>query len=71
MLFIDEKVEDVGPLEADKSDIREDPYTLPDKFKWDCLDLDDDKQVIARVDDVYRDLERRVSYFSLPCSVKL
>lgn len=45
MVSIDEKVEDIGPLEADKSDIREDPYTLPGKFKWDCLDLDDDKQV--------------------------
>ena len=45
MLFIDERVEDIGPLEADKSEIREDPYSLPGKFKWDCLELDDDDQV--------------------------
>ena len=45
MLLIDERVEDIGPLEADKSEIREDPYSLPGKFKWDCLDLDDDDQV--------------------------
>lgn len=45
VLSTDEKVEDVGPLEADKSEIREDPYTLPNKFKWDCLDLDNDQQV--------------------------
>ena len=44
----DEKVEDVGPLEADKSEIREDPYSLPNKFKWDCLDLDNDQQVYDR-----------------------
>ena len=47
MLFdvADETVDDVGPVEPDKSEIREDPYSLPDKFKWDSLNLDDDKQV--------------------------
>ena len=39
-------MDDIGPLEADKSEIREDPYTLPGKFKWDCLDLDNDDQVM-------------------------
>ncbi|XP_065896529.1 glycylpeptide N-tetradecanoyltransferase 2-like [Dysidea avara] len=42
---LDETVDDVGPVEPDKSEIREDPYSLPDKFKWDSLNLDDDKQL--------------------------
>ena len=45
----DETVDDVGPVEPDKSEIREDPYSLPDKFKWDSLNLDDDKQVSSNL----------------------
>lgn len=44
LLFIDEKVIDVGPIETDKI-IRTDPYSLPPQFFWDNLDLCDSTQV--------------------------
>lgn len=39
----DEKIEQNEPIEADKqiSDIRADPYALPDGFKWEALNLND------------------------------
>lgn len=39
--FTDEDVQDFGPIEEDKStsEIRQDPYSLPDGFVWDTLDI--------------------------------
>ncbi|XP_065838154.1 glycylpeptide N-tetradecanoyltransferase 2-like [Oscarella lobularis] len=36
----EEKVTANEAIEADKEEIRPDPYTLPDTFEWDTLDLD-------------------------------
>ena len=41
----EDKVEESGPLEPDKSEVREEPYSLSDKFIWDELDLNDDAQI--------------------------
>lgn len=30
-----------GPVEPDKDNIRQEPYTLPPGFTWDALDLGD------------------------------
>lgn len=30
-----------GPVEPDKDNIRQEPYTLPQGFTWDALDLGD------------------------------
>ncbi|XP_076361396.1 glycylpeptide N-tetradecanoyltransferase 2-like isoform X1 [Tachypleus tridentatus] len=40
---IDEKVVDFGPIESPKNedDIRKTPYSLPQGFKWDTLDITD------------------------------
>lgn len=34
----------VGPLEPAKEDIKQDPYTLPEGFIWDTVDVLDDEQ---------------------------
>ena len=44
-LSTEEKVDDIGPLEADKGDIRSDPLSLPEHSTWDDIDLLDDAQV--------------------------
>lgn len=41
----EERVEEVGPVEPDKTDVREEPYSLSDKFTWDELDLSDETQI--------------------------
>lgn len=40
---IDEKITANEPIEADKemSEIRDEPYSLPDGFQWDTLNLDE------------------------------
>lgn len=53
----DEKVTDVGVLEADKEYVREDPLSLPDKFSWDDINLSDSAQVPALI---------RTNYHLLP-----
>ncbi|XP_039270658.2 glycylpeptide N-tetradecanoyltransferase 2-like [Styela clava] len=42
---LDEKVEEVGKIEADKDKIKEDSYTLPAGFEWDTLDLKNSAQL--------------------------
>jgi len=37
--FLDEVVTSHGPIEADKDAIRQEPYSLPQGFMWDTLDL--------------------------------
>ena len=59
----DEKVTDVGALEADKEFVREDPLSLPDKFSWDDINLSDSAQVPAFICTDYRPLS--LLYFSL------
>ena len=59
----DEKVTDVGALEADKEFVREDPLSLPDKFSWDDINLSDSAQVPAFICTNYRPLP--LLYFSL------
>ena len=44
----EEKVQEMGPLEPDRGEIREEPYSLPDKFMWDEVDLLDGSQVRGR-----------------------
>lgn len=39
--FSDEKIVCNEPIEADKADIRAEPYSLPAGFQWDTLALDD------------------------------
>ena len=43
----DEKADGNEPLEGDKavSEVRAEPYSLPEGFKWDTLNLDDPEQV--------------------------
>ena len=41
-----EKVTDSGPLEPVKDDVRQEPLTLPDQFKWVEVDLCNFSQVI-------------------------
>ncbi|XP_003383674.1 PREDICTED: glycylpeptide N-tetradecanoyltransferase 2-like [Amphimedon queenslandica] len=41
----DETVTDAGPIEQDKEHVRSEPFTLPDKFYWDNVDLTDDAQL--------------------------
>ena len=41
----EEKVDDIGPVEEDKDEIRPDPLSLPEHFTWDDIDLLDDAQV--------------------------
>lgn len=36
-----------GPVEPDKDTIRQEPYTLPQGFMWDALDLGD-RGVVSR-----------------------
>lgn len=38
-VFADEVVTSHGPIEADKENIRQEPYSLPQGFMWDTLDL--------------------------------
>lgn len=38
-IFADEVVTTHGPIEADKENIRQEPYSLPQGFMWDTLDL--------------------------------
>jgi len=46
--FTDEKITSNEPIEADKqtAEIRQEPYSLPDGFQWDTLDLNDPLVVI-------------------------
>lgn len=37
--FADEVVTSHGPIEADKENVRQEPYSLPQGFMWDTLDL--------------------------------
>ena len=32
-------------MEPDKAEVREEPYSLPDKFAWDEVDLTDEAQI--------------------------
>ena len=43
----DQDAEGNEPLEGDKdiSEVRAEPYSLPEGFKWDTLNLDDPEQV--------------------------
>ena len=59
----DEKVTDVGALEADKEFVREDPLSIPDKFPWDDINLSDSAQVPAFICTNYRPLP--LLHFSL------
>jgi glycylpeptide N-tetradecanoyltransferase len=42
---LEDKVEETGPLEPDKCEVRLEPYSLSDKFTWDELDLTDEAQI--------------------------
>eukprot|EP00731_Ephydatia_muelleri_P009223 Em0004g1561a len=44
-----EKVTDSGPLEPAKDDVRQEPLSLPNNFKWDDIDLENPSQL----DEVY------------------
>lgn len=41
--LLDEKITSNEPIEADKTvqEIRQEPYSLPDGFQWDTLNLDE------------------------------
>lgn len=39
--LVGEVVNTHGPVEPDKDNIRQEPYTLPQGFTWDALDLGD------------------------------
>lgn len=36
---LDEKVDDIGKIEQDKEEVKENPYSLPPGFEWDNMDL--------------------------------
>ena len=38
---IDEEVTECGAIEPDKEEIRQEPYSLPQGFEWDTLDIAD------------------------------
>ena len=44
----DENVSENGPIEADKafSEIQEEPYKLPNDFKWEEINLESDLEVL-------------------------
>ena len=48
-LHLVEKVTDSGPLESAKEDVRQEPLTLPNNFKWDDIDLEIPSQVRYKV----------------------
>lgn len=48
--FTDEVVTSHGPIEADKENIRQEPYSLPQGFMWDTLDLSN-ADVVSSVSD--------------------
>ena len=67
----DEKVTDVGALEADKEFVSEDPLSLPDKFSWDDINLSDSAQVPAFICTNYPPPPSpytSLSFFSAPSS---
>ena len=41
----EERIVEAGPVEPDKDEVREDPYSLSDKFMWDEVDLNDPAQI--------------------------
>jgi len=41
-----DKSDEVGPIEEDKKEVRQMPFSLPASFEWDTLDLSDDSQVV-------------------------
>ena len=45
--LIDESVSTTGPIE-DVKDVRTEPFTLPDKFCWDEINVQNDSEVSAR-----------------------
>lgn len=45
--LLGEVVNTHGPVEPDKDNIRQEPYTLPQGFTWDALDLGD-RGVVSR-----------------------
>lgn len=38
-------MEEVGAIEADKDSVRQEPYSLPNEFEWDTIDLASPHQV--------------------------
>lgn len=50
IFFTDEVVTSHGPIEADKENIRQEPYSLPQGFMWDTLDLSN-ADVVSSVSD--------------------
>ncbi|KAI2658588.1 Glycylpeptide N-tetradecanoyltransferase 1 [Labeo rohita] len=42
---IDEKVTSHGPVESQRPSVREEPYSLPQEFIWDTLNLDNQEQL--------------------------
>lgn len=38
-------MEESGPMEPDKEEVREEPYSLSDKFMWDEVDVTDEVQI--------------------------
>ena len=36
----------MGPIEEDKKEVRQMPFSLPASFEWDTLDLSEDSQVV-------------------------
>lgn len=46
-MIVDEQVTANEPIDPpiDVSQVREEPFSLPDQFHWSNVDLDDDKQV--------------------------
>ncbi|XP_052468213.1 glycylpeptide N-tetradecanoyltransferase 1b isoform X2 [Carassius gibelio] len=42
---IDEKVTSHGPIESERPSVREEPFSLPQEFIWDTLNLDNQEQL--------------------------
>ncbi|XP_078492639.1 glycylpeptide N-tetradecanoyltransferase 1 [Ciona intestinalis] len=42
---LNEDIHEVGVIEADKDNVREEPYTLPPDFEWDTVNLENTKEL--------------------------
>ena len=47
-LPIDESVSTTGPIEDDAKEVRTEPFTLPEKFYWDEINVQNDSEVSSR-----------------------
>lgn len=49
-LYLDEVITSHGAIEADKENVRQEPYSLPQGFMWDTLDLGNAEVVSKTLD---------------------